>query len=42
MPTNNPMFNLVDDNQRGPSEGWVGNTKKLSKPINEGFMQEDQ
>ncbi len=42
MPTNSPMFDFVDDNQRGPSKGWVGNMEKLSKPINEGFRQEAQ
>jgi hypothetical protein len=33
MPTNNPMFDFVDDNKCGPFEGWVGNIEKLSKPI---------
>ncbi len=42
MPTNSPMFDFVDDNQRGPSKGWVGNMKNLSKPINERFRQEVQ
>jgi hypothetical protein len=36
------MFNFIDVDSRGPSKGWVGNIRKFSKPIDEGFKQEVQ